>query len=111
MTGGKSLYGKPGAEKMRHGVKTLLSSFLAAMSLCVSARVSDGLYFDLKTLGDLDANGKADLMEVVNAMSVGSSGGGAAEYGRTLTFSAETAYRDFFHFASPERQAVKIKQS
>ena len=52
MTGGKSLYGKPGAEKLRHGVKAFLASLAAAVSLCASARVSDGLYFDLKTLGD-----------------------------------------------------------
>lgn len=111
MTHGKAFYGKPGAEKLRHGVKAFLASLAATVSLCALARVSDGLYFDLKTLGDLDGNGKADLTETVNAMAVGSSGGGAAEYGRALAFSAETAYRDFFYFGSPERQAVKIKQS
>ena len=80
------------------------------MAPCVSARVSDGLYFDLKTLGDVNGNGTADLSELVNALAVGASDGGAAIYGRNLFYSTENKYRRFYS-NSPERQVVNIKQT
>ena len=89
----------------------LILTFAAVASLSASARVSDGLYFDLKSLGDLNGNGTADLSEVVNAMAVGATGGGAATFGDKLTFTSETKWRSFYSLASPERQAVKIRQN
>ena len=88
----------------------LILTLAAVASLSASARVSDGLYFDLKSLGDLNGNGTADLSEVVNAMAVGATGGGAATFGDKLTFTSETKWRSFYNLASPERQAVNIRQ-
>lgn len=61
--------------------KKLIVAFVALLALSVSARESDGLYFDLKCLGDANDNGRLDLNEAVNAMAVGVAGGGASIYG------------------------------
>ena len=59
--------------------KKLIVAFVALLALSVSARESDGLYFDLKCLGDANDNGRLDLNEAVNAMAVGVAGGHAGQ--------------------------------
>ncbi len=101
-------------------VKRLIAAVSFAMVLDASARMSDGMYFDLKCQGDANGNGRMDLSEVVNALAIGADGGGAAIHGNPadnpsshepICFTEETAWRAFYHLASPIRTALRLPQS
>ncbi|MBQ9741414.1 MAG: hypothetical protein IJV91_10830, partial [Kiritimatiellae bacterium] len=111
---------KPNAKSSHGWFKEMAVALVAVFALNVSARVSDGMYFDLKCLGDTNGNGRLDLNEAVNAMAVGAAGGGASIYGNPannparhelIGFTEETAWRKFYIRASPVRNALRILQS
>lgn len=101
-------------------MKTSIAAFGAVVALGAFAHVYDGMYFDLKCRGDVDGNGRLDLDEVVNAMAVGSSAGGASIYGNSnpnpsthelIGFTEETEWRFFYNDPSPVRKAIRLPQS
>lgn len=101
-------------------VKRLIVTLALAMALDASARMSDGMYFDLKCQGDANGNGRMDMSEAINALAVGADGGGAAIHGNPadnpsshepICFTEETAWRAFYHMSSPVRTALRLPQS
>ena len=111
---------KPNTKCSYGWFKEMVVALAAVLALNVYARESDGMYFDLKCLGDANDNGRLDLNEVVNTMAVGAADGGVSIYGNPVNnpvsheligFTEETAWRKFYIRASPVRNALRIPQS